>query len=52
MLFFLLGAALGALALFWVGVKARALADRMEEEKYQPSEKAAPAETPAPAEKP
>jgi sigma-B regulation protein RsbU (phosphoserine phosphatase) len=33
MLFFLLGAALGALALFWVGVKARARADRLEEEK-------------------
>jgi sigma-B regulation protein RsbU (phosphoserine phosphatase) len=33
MLFFLLGAASGALALFWLGVKARARADRIEEEK-------------------
>jgi len=33
MLFFLFGAASGALALFWLGVQARARADRMEEEK-------------------
>ena len=33
MLFFLLGAATGALALFWLGAKARAQADRLEEEK-------------------
>jgi sigma-B regulation protein RsbU (phosphoserine phosphatase) len=33
MLFFLLGAASGALALFWLGAKARARADRIEEEK-------------------
>ena len=33
MLFFLLGAASGALALFWLGVEARARADRIEEEK-------------------
>ena len=33
MLFFLLGAASGALALFWLGVNARARADRIEEEK-------------------
>lgn len=33
MLFFLLGAAAGALALFWLGAKARAQADRLEEEK-------------------
>ena len=33
MLFFLLGTATGALALFWLGAKARAQADRLEEEK-------------------
>ncbi len=33
MLFFLIGLAVGALAVFWVGVRARERADRLEEEK-------------------
>jgi sigma-B regulation protein RsbU (phosphoserine phosphatase) len=35
MLFFLMGAAAGALAVFWLGMKARARADRLEEEKLR-----------------
>ena len=35
MLFFLMGAAAGALAVYWLGMKARARADRLEEEKLR-----------------
>ena len=35
MLFFLMGSAVGALVVFWLGAKARARADRLEEENLQ-----------------